>query len=260
MFEELNHKEKEVTLKEIAKVISSLRFRVRNGEDRLRELRRKRVDVEYVNKQNETIVSYAQSVLPLMKVFKMEKDRLVYPDGHRLRLGKARFEYRSKIENPDAEYNGIRFAFSSDTNLIEYAFEVLPLSNFEGKVKEEARKAYNFYPERDIQNRTDKWKLLDYLRTKELSEIEATSVYGIKPVIKDFRLEEDINTLNRELSYTKQLIGELSNTYSAMASQNDLFDLVMEVFNNSELTEKEKEIKLSRYRGRKKHYSDYPEI
>lgn len=160
------------------------------------------------------------NLIPIIKCFKRDGNRLVMPSGARIRLSKLRFKFVESLDKPDYEWNDISFKVVKNTSTILYSFGLIyPDSN--GKPsQEETEKEYHFSGGFISKRFNDAMSLLKY---KTNAEIEATAIYGVKAPKVDVKLELKRTQLKDQIETYREILRQL-NLIAAIERSKDSLD------------------------------------
>ncbi len=158
-------------------------------------------------------------LIPIIKCFKRDGNRLIMPSGARIRLSKLRFEFVESIDNPDYEWNDISFKVVENTSIIQYTFSLIYPDKNDKPSLEETEKEYNFSVDFLRRRCQDAMSLLAY---KTNDEIEATAIYGVKAPKIDAKLEVQRSNLKHRIETYRELLKHLNLVVAIERSKDDL--------------------------------------
>lgn len=158
-------------------------------------------------------------LIPIIKCFKRDRNRLIMPNGARIRLSKLRFQFVESIDKPDCEWNDISFKVLENTSIIQYTFSLIYPDKNGFPSQEETEKEYNFSGDYIRRRCHDAMSLLAY---KTNDEIEATAIYGVKAPKVDAKLEHQRAHLNHRIDTYREVLKQLNLVVAMERSKDSL--------------------------------------
>lgn len=206
--------------------------------NKLRNLKSKMSANEQTEKDRKKKKLLALELMPILKCFETSNDRLIFPDGHRIRIGKVEFRYVEKLKS-DLKWNGVIFKYDSSTNIIYYSFESMYLRNKNKSALSVTQDEYDFHPEK-----LRSYNVIQLLRNYSREEIESIAIYGFRSSVENAEVAEQIENLNKELNSLKSLLDALKKCRFYNNMKDDFIKVSNEITNEVDVDVLDKTSKL----------------
>ncbi len=185
--------------------------------------------------------SHAKSLYPLLRCFKVERNLLVYPDGHKIRINKVVFEPAKEIKKPTSSWNGINFLVDSTSNKISYSFDEIKISKedkevYQKEIKKQSNMVLALTDNSLSVSRVKSKSLIDFMKSHTAEEIEKIAIFGFQVKKKECNLSEKRIALTEKIILIDKLIKEVSNSISSLLVLDKVI-LMTDIEKNSSLRE-----------------------
>lgn len=167
--------------------------------------------VHYINATEDAkYVHVAKTLMPLIRAFKRDGDRFIFPDGQRVRFGKIRFSYRG-FDKPNASWGDYLFHASTTSwcSEIKFSFKELysemeRLTSYNVNTKEYHFNPVDFHMINSVSY---------FLKSHSNEEIEQIALYGFranKKAFADKAVREKIDAKIKELKSIKKQLANVA--------------------------------------------------